>query len=61
MARPRKESVALNINLDTEANEKLLKFCDITGLTKTKAIEKAIIQYIDEYFKSHPDELISKK
>lgn len=61
MARLKKDRASLNINIETEINDKLVEFCDITGLTKTKAIEKAIIQYIDEYFKSHPDELISKK
>lgn len=56
MARPKKDSVALNINIEAEINDKLVEFCDITGLTKTKSIEKAIDRYIDEYFKAHPEE-----
>lgn len=56
MARTKKDSVALNINIEAEINDKLVEFCNITGLTKTKSIEKAIDRYIDEYFKAHPEE-----
>lgn len=56
MARPKKDSVALNINIEAEINDKLVEFCEITGLTKTKAIEKAVDRFIDEYFKAHPEE-----
>lgn len=56
MARPKKDSVALNINIESEINEKLVDFCETTGLTKTKAIEKAVGRFIDEYFKAHPEE-----
>ena len=56
MARPKKGSVALNISIEAEINDKLVEFCNITGLTKTKSIEKAIDRYIDEYFKAHPEE-----
>ena len=47
MARPKKDSVALNINIEAEINDKLVEFCDITGLTKTKSIEKAIDRIIE--------------
>lgn len=48
MAREKKDSVALNINLATNINEKLIKYCEISGLTKTKAVEKAIEYYCNE-------------
>ena len=48
MARTKKESVALNINLDTNINDILTKYCETSGLTKTKAVEKAIEYYCSQ-------------
>lgn len=57
MARPKtKDSVALNINIETEVNNKLTEFCNNVGLTKTKTVEKALERYIEDYYKLHPEE-----
>lgn len=56
MARPKKESTPLNINLDKEINKKLSLFCKSTGFTKTVVVEKSLNKFIEEYYKTHPDE-----
>ena len=56
MARPKKDSTPLNINLDAEIGEKLAEFCDNTGFTKTVVVEKSLDKFIDDYYKKHPEE-----
>lgn len=58
MARQKKDSVALNLNIETRISEKLSCFCESVGLTKTKVIEKAVEKYIDDYYALHPEEYI---
>lgn len=49
MARPKmKESKAVNINMDIAVLEKLEKYCEETGLTKTVAIERILKQYLEK-------------
>ena len=38
--------------LNKETSEKLQKFCEDTGLSKTKAVEKALEKYIADYRKT---------
>lgn len=52
MPRPKKDFEPLNCKLDKEVAEKLTRFCDETGITKTKAVEHAIEKYVDEFFKT---------
>lgn len=52
MSRPRKESEILSCRLDKQAFAKLEEVCEESGLTKTKAVEKAIERYYDDYKKT---------
>lgn len=52
MPMPKKESNTINCKIDKEIYEKLVKICDDTGLSKTKAIERAIKIYYEEYAKT---------
>ena len=48
--RPKKESRVLNINLAQDVWNDLEKFCDETGIEKTKAVERMLRKCLDEYF-----------
>lgn len=50
MPRPKKESVALNIRLDKDVNDTLVKYCEETGQTKTTAIERMLNEALKDYF-----------
>lgn len=49
MARPKKESAPTSFRLDVAVLERLNKFCEDSGQTKTTAVERAIAMYIDDY------------
>lgn len=51
MPRPKtkKQSKALNLNIDVEVLDKLEKYCEIKGQTKTMAIERILTEYIYEF------------
>lgn len=51
MARPRKESIPLNIKMDKDVCERLVAYCNEVGQTKTTAVERALSMYMDEYYK----------
>lgn len=51
MPRPKKDAKILNIKLATPVYEDLQKFCDESGQTKTVAVERAVIAYIEDYNK----------
>ena len=40
----------MNILMDIHTREKLDTYCDNTGLTMTKAIERILDQYFEDYF-----------
>ena len=46
----KKEYKSMNILMDIHTREKLDKYCDNTGLTMTKAIERILDQYFEDYF-----------
>ena len=46
MARPKKDSEMLHCRIDRLISEVLDKLCEETGLTKTKAVERALSTYI---------------
>ena len=56
MARAKKDSKALNVNLDVEISNQLTEFCNNTGFTKTVVVEKSIDKFIKDYYKAHPEE-----
>jgi antitoxin component of RelBE/YafQ-DinJ toxin-antitoxin module len=49
----RKNYKFLNISPDEEVLKRLNDFCDKYGFTKTKVTEMALMQYIDNYEKTH--------
>ena len=48
MARPSKDGKALNIKISTDVAERLESYVSETGLTKTGAIERILMQYFNE-------------
>lgn len=52
MARQKKDSEFLSCRLDKKASDKLEEICAEVGLTKTRAVEKAIEKFYDEYKKT---------
>ena len=52
MARPKKDSEMFHCRIDRLISEALNKLCEETGLTKTKAVERALSTYIETYKKS---------
>ena len=51
MGRPRKDNKALSMRIATPVSDKLDEFCELSGQTKTAAVERAIMMYINEYEK----------
>ena len=49
MPRPKKDYQILNMKLDSMIMERLKKYCDIMGQTKTTAIERILTKHLDEY------------
>lgn len=49
MARPKKNGKYLNVCIQEEIYQKLEDFCAEAGQTKTIAVERALIQYIENY------------
>ena len=55
MSRVKKDARFLNMKLDREIYDRLEKFCDETGMTKTMATEKIMDQFFEKYF-DRPEE-----
>lgn len=50
MARPKeKDSRITSFSLNVEVLDRLTKFCKVTGIPKTKVVEKAIMSFIDKF------------
>jgi hypothetical protein len=49
MARPKKNGTYLNVCIETPIYERLEEFCDDAGQTKTVAVERALMFYLDNY------------
>ena len=52
MPREKKESKPFNIRMEESVYDKLVEFCNVSGQSKTLAVERAILLYI-EWNKSH--------
>lgn len=51
MARPKtRDYKSINFNLDVKVLEKLERYCEETGLTKTTAIERILDKTLTEHF-----------
>ena len=46
--KPKREE-NLHVKIKAEVNEKLIDFCNDTGISKTAAVEKALTLYIEQY------------
>lgn len=52
MARPKiKDTAPMSFRIDKALSERLTAFCNDSGQSKTTAVERAIIAYIDDYNK----------
>ena len=49
MGRPKKNGTYLNICIETPIYERLEALCEDAGQTKTIAVERALIAYLDDY------------
>ena len=56
MPRQKKDAKILNIKLATRINDKLERFCEESGQSKTVAVERFLNKCLDEYFK-RPEEM----
>lgn len=56
MPRPKKDAKLLSIKLSTPIHEKLERFCEESGQSKTVAVERFLNKCLDEYF-SKPEEM----
>ena len=51
MPRPKKDNYPLSLKIDKTVYERLTKDCEDSGQTKPLAIERALMAYIDEYYR----------
>ncbi len=49
MPRPRKDYKPLNVKLDSTIMSRFERYCDAMGQTKTTALERILVRYMDEY------------
>lgn len=49
MARPKKNGTYLNVCIDSSIYKRLESVCIEAGQTKTIVVERALMQYIDNY------------
>lgn len=49
MTRPKKNGTYLNVCIETSIYKRLEEMCNEAGQTKTVAVERALIKYVDEY------------
>lgn len=49
MEKQKKSSQPMSIRMSSDLSEKLKDFCMRSGQSKTTAIERALIAYIDQY------------
>ncbi len=49
MARSKKNGTYLNVCIETSIYERLEKLCEDAGQTKTTAVERALLLYLDDY------------
>lgn len=51
MARPKKNGTYLNVCIESNIYDKLEDLCKEAGQTKTVAVERAIMAYLDDFEK----------
>lgn len=55
MPREKKDAVRLNCKLDRVVGERLEKYCDVKGQTKTMAVERILTEHFDKYDQCEED------
>ncbi len=58
MPRTKKDARILNVKLASPVYEKLDRFCAESGLSKTVATEKILMQFFDSYFEKPESERV---
>lgn len=51
MSREKKESVSVCIRMEKRISDLLSNYCEMTGLSKTVAIERSVILLVENYEK----------
>lgn len=51
MPRPKKDNYPLSLRIEKYVYDRLTQYCEDSGQTKTLAIERALMVYIDEYYR----------
>ena len=51
MPRPKKDNCPLSLRIEKNVYDRLTQYCEDSGQTKTLAIERALMGYIDEYYR----------
>ena len=51
MPRPIKDNYPLSLRIEKNVYDRLTQYCEDSGQTKTLAIERALMVYIDEYYR----------
>lgn len=49
MARPKKNGTYLNVCIETPIYDRLVSFCEDSGQSKTGAVERALVAYLNDY------------
>ena len=58
MPRAKKDARILNVKLASPVYEKLDRFCTESGLSKTVATEKILMQFFESYFEKPESERV---
>lgn len=58
MARAKKDGRYVNYYIERKVYEKLEKYCEEVGQTKTVAIERILTRYLDNYFDTPEEERV---
>lgn len=49
--RQKKESTPFTMRMDSDVAERLVRFCDDSGMSKTAAVERALTAYFDAFYR----------
>ena len=49
MSRPKKDYISLNMRVDAEIMKRFNAYCEEVGQTKTRAFERMVSNYLDQY------------
>ncbi len=49
MPRAKRDAKSFTIKMDSKVYERLEQYCEDSGQSKTTAVERAVMAYIDEY------------